>query len=357
MFSSSILDVAIGLVFVFLLLSLISSAASELIERFSKKRATFLERGIKELVGDIGSEESEAFVKAIYSHGLVNALYKGDYASASQNGELPSYIPARNFALAVLDLTKSAKELPPNVLKALGAFVELADDKVDALRQEVENWYNSAMDRVSGWYKRRSQKIVLTLGILLTILINADCIQIARRLSTDATLRQAAERLAENTAKQNPNGSAPATTPPADAKTDGTEGGSVAGALNDMKDNLAKLDGVGLPLGWERPKSLQDFGMQVVTHLPGWIITALAISLGAPFWFDVLNKIIVVRSTVKPSEKSGTEASKDATRHQAPVVVNLPATAHPAQPPAPNPAPRQDSGAGPAQGPGNGQAT
>src|SRR5215469_6758238 len=117
MFSSSILDVALGLVFVFLLLSLISSAASELIERFSKKRAVFLEKGIRELVGDIGSAESEAFVKAIYNHGLVNALYKGDFASAAKKGELPSYIPARNVALAVLDLTKSAEQLPPKVQK------------------------------------------------------------------------------------------------------------------------------------------------------------------------------------------------------------------------------------------------
>jgi hypothetical protein len=46
-------------------------------------------------------------------------------------------------------------------------------------------------------------------------------------------------------------------------------------------------------------------------HLAGWLLTALAVSLGAPFWFDTLNKIMVVRSTVKPSEKSRDEASKD----------------------------------------------
>src|SRR5215469_9490887 len=222
MFSSSILDVAIGLVFVFLLLSLISSAASELIERFSKKRALFLERGIKELVGDIGSEESEAFVKAIYSHGLVNALYKGDYASASKNGELPSYIPARNFALAVLDLTKSADQLPPNVQKALGAFVETADGRIDVLRQEVEDWYNSSMDRVSGWYKRHSQKVVLLLGITLTVLVNADCIQMARRLYTDASVRDAVNTIAARQSAQPGNPQSP-------------------GTLGDISDNLKTL--------------------------------------------------------------------------------------------------------------------
>ena len=45
--------------------------------------------------------------------------------------------------------------------------------------------------------------------------------------------------------------------------------------------------------------------------LAGWLITAIALSLGAPFWFDTLNKFMVVRGTVKPQEKSQSEKSKD----------------------------------------------
>jgi hypothetical protein len=48
-------------------------------------------------------------------------------------------------------------------------------------------------------------------------------------------------------------------------------------------------------------------------RLLGWLFTALALSLGAPFWFDLLNKFMVVRSTIKPREKSGVERSKDAS--------------------------------------------
>ncbi len=77
MFNSNILDVAVGLVFVFLLLSLISSAANELIETFLRQRAAFLEKGIKELVGGAGTQASLDFVRKIYDHGLVNALYVG----------------------------------------------------------------------------------------------------------------------------------------------------------------------------------------------------------------------------------------------------------------------------------------
>ena len=47
------------------------------------------------------------------------------------------------------------------------------------------------------------------------------------------------------------------------------------------------------------------------TKALGLLLTAFAISQGAPFWFDLLNKIIVIRSTVKPREKSGEQPSKD----------------------------------------------
>lgn len=43
----------------------------------------------------------------------------------------------------------------------------------------------------------------------------------------------------------------------------------------------------------------------------GLLFTEVALSLGAPFWFDVFNKFIVVLSTIEPREKSPEEASKD----------------------------------------------
>ncbi|MFN2598074.1 MAG: hypothetical protein ABR563_12915, partial [Pyrinomonadaceae bacterium] len=51
----------------------------------------------------------------------------------------------------------------------------------------------------------------------------------------------------------------------------------------------------------------------LLLKLFGLFLTGLAISQGAPFWFDLLNKFMVIRSTVKPKEKSPDEASKDKT--------------------------------------------
>jgi len=100
MFNSSVIDVAIGLVFVFLLLSLIASSAKEGLESFFKRRARDLEKGIQELIGGDGDQ----FIASLYDHGLINSLFTGSYATAKKTGDLPSYIPSKNFALALMDL-------------------------------------------------------------------------------------------------------------------------------------------------------------------------------------------------------------------------------------------------------------
>jgi len=324
MFNSNIIDVAIGLVFIFLLLSLICSAAHEIIEAFMKARAANLERGIQELAGS----NSQEFVSSLYDHGLINSLYKGKYAPVAKGffrrlfqryvhgPDLPSYIPSKNFALALIDLKNTGADLPQNIKDALQAFERVAGQNVALMQQHIEEWYNSSMDRVSGWYKRRSQWIVLALGLLAAIAVNADCIAIAKRLSTDSNLRQSVEHMAEGAAKTNPAN---------DPRT----------PIDRIKNDLASLDGIGLPLGRDYSlKNPRALWTAARVHWAGWLITALAVSLGAPFWFDMLNKIMVVRSTVKPSEKSGAEGSKDAK---------------PSSPPAPipdtqNPAPDQPDG-------------
>lgn len=81
--------------------------------------------------------------------------------------------------------------------------------------------------------------------------------------------------------------------------------------------NQERLKDLGLPIGWEAQGEkwpawdLGQWWKQLIAHGFGWLLTAFAISLGAPFWFDLLNKFIVIRSAVKPHEKSPEEESKD----------------------------------------------
>src|SRR6266446_9206904 len=109
MFNSQILDVAIGLIFVYLLLSLICSAANEIIEIALKKRAIDLERGIRELLVPGSDSGNPDIVRDLYNHPLINGLFAGRYENSRiasrvrwvARTALPSYIPARNFSLSL----------------------------------------------------------------------------------------------------------------------------------------------------------------------------------------------------------------------------------------------------------------
>ncbi|MDX6501386.1 MAG: hypothetical protein QOG23_4646 [Blastocatellia bacterium] len=422
MFNSQILDVAIGMIFVYLLLSLMCSAANEIIESLLKKRAKHLEQGLRELL------QNKELVAKVYNHSLVNGLFGGQYKPQSR--KLPSYIPSENFALALMDLvlpgqagsataksgaadamiSSTPSSSPPvminvggspasgaaapaptvgvtapaakpnpldplrnalqsfpytEVRQALLPLVDAAGNDAAKARQNIEDWFNSSMDRVSGWYKRRAQVMLLVIGLIVTMGVNADSIIVAKRLASDRALRESVVAAADAYAKENakaasstpsptptpaatpkPSGSPaakpsatpiaaasaptpkPSVTPDPSATPDTCVKGDCADPESPkckLKMSQCKLQELGLPIGWVLPDEPQtkwpglhfwtlDFwtgwAVQTRIHLLGWLLTALAISLGAPFWFDMLNKLIVVRGTVKPKEKSGDEPSK-----------------------------------------------
>ena len=313
MLDLQMLDVVIGTAFVYLLLSLICSAICEMIEARLKYRARDLERGIRELLKD----EKGEWAKKIYDHPLVYGLFKGEYDRDKidkQKGhyrtksDLPSYIPPRNFALALIDVvspstagngpTSSLKPLrdaidglPPYLKQALRPLVNAAGDDINKARENIEAWYNSAMERVAGWYKRHTQWILLGLGIVVTVAANADTLAIVDSLSRDSVLRAAVVAQAQADVKR----SAP--------------------SMENLGKELLSARQLGLPIGWSHVKfkqpdfTLGDYCGLVFSRIVGWIITAFAVSLGAPFWFDILNMFMVARSTIK-GKPEGNESRK-----------------------------------------------
>jgi hypothetical protein len=282
--SLSLLDVAIAMVFFFLLLSLVCSAANEIFAALLQTRARFLKRGLQRLL------ITDEFTGRLYGHALIQPLSdEVDPWFKWVHRRLPSYIPARTFALAMMDIMKSSA-VPAPVRDALDS---LAADAGNA-RQSIEDWYNVAMERVSGAYKRRTQYVLFLLGIIAAIAVNADSVAVIERLSTSKTLPAVISDAALRYASANP-GSNP---------------------QQALESTLGTLDKLGLPIGWTGPgdANLLNLDKQsAVTsvwrlfqiHWLGWLITGLAVSFGAPFWFDVLNRFMTVRSTIKPDEKEG----------------------------------------------------
>ena len=332
MFGMDMLDVAIGIAFVYLLVSLLCSAIVEAAEAVLKRRSRDLERGVIELLRD------QNLITKLYNHPLINGLYKGTYTPRTRN--LPSYIPSRSFALAIMDLL-----LSPDAAQHAGVFAAASGAKAGGLsttalvdgmtdnpdadqarhavltlvnaaagdaqkaRQNIEFWFDTSMDRVSGWYKRRAQRSLFAIGLVVAIGLNIDTVRILRELMTNKAKREAIVAIASNYAKRQQ--------PPA--------GGDINSEFAAANKQLGAL---GLPLGWPSCASCNKRQLKILDScwqgcwkynltsaggltIFGWMLTAFAVCLGAPFWFDLLNKFIVVRSTVKPREKSGTEGPKE----------------------------------------------
>jgi hypothetical protein len=363
---SDALEVAIGLTFVFLLISLAMTACVEVIESYAKVRGRKLFESITELLGDPARVKSglEA-ARAIYSHPMLQGIFRGNIESALRLKTLPSYVPSRNFALALIDQALHARLNPDTstvaTLPVHGSFadrlrlaaeriqndhlrqaviqaVEVGGNDIELVCQHLEGWYDSAMDRVSGAYKRRSQRIQFYLGLVGAVLLNVNTLAIAESLSKDAALRRAVVSQVE-----------------AGMKAPTEEQNSATGAI-------ARIDRLGLPIGWsegaittlllpvtkknlaEIPTSVRPF-MEVVQPVLGWgqivlgyLLTALAITLGAPFWFDILNRLMVIRATVKPREKSQEEGSEDRAESEVSTVAIVQAPVRPAAPPTAPPA-------------------
>ncbi|MFL5403890.1 MAG: hypothetical protein ACJ8BF_13845 [Gemmatimonadales bacterium] len=249
---------------------------------------------------------SSSPVAALYQHPLIAGLRPISLLTGSR---LPSYIPADTFATALLDLVGSpeagpprslqsiregARKLPPQLQKPLTVFIDQAGDSVQELQLSISRWFSDAMERVSGVYKRRTQLVILVIAFITTIGMNADTVHIWRTLSKDATVRAAVLSAAQAYS---------AAAGPGDgvkAKAEQAASSGLPVAIARIDSALARIDSLaayGVPLGWRDA----TFAWSTV---PGWLLTALAISLGAPFWFDMLNKVMNVRAAGRaPEEK------------------------------------------------------
>jgi hypothetical protein len=308
MAGSGILDVAIGLLLAYLTLSLICSQINELIARAFAMRSNDLENGIRRMLND---PNGTGLAEQLYEHPLIVSLSprrKGLTLSRfAGGGGKPSYIPAGIFATALLDLLTFGDPPAANsaaavraalaniqgadpdvkfVKQSLGSllrFVEVAGDDLGSLRTDTEAWFNETMDRVSGWYKRKVQLVTLAVALVFSVVLNADTLLYANGLWQDAALRASAVAAAQGAVRQ----------------------GLPAGTdINQLEQTFLELQ---FPIGWSADPSDPR---RVPTDAPAWLakivgllLTTIAISQGAPFWFDLLSKLVNLRATGPPESK------------------------------------------------------
>jgi len=339
-----ILEIIIGIVFVMLLFSLLATTLMETLSGIFALRGRNLKKALRHILAHEGDDslfkefqESELYKqlasKNRFGTGyrppsyvssnafwmiMSNLLFKGTdnnlqkvrdrVLDLAEKGKVGSHL--RRVILQLLDETERSDnaERQTDRLRASVEFIQNEDvknqiiayadgveTKIDAFKNNIEGWYDNVMDRTSGWYKRQTQAILFGIGISIAVSFNADVLSIYNQLSADPQLAielaDKAQAFIEREDREN-------------TFNNGNPSSEEASLSQQDLDKLRTLirqdiEGIKSPLGigW----SIVNFEEMNLTSwllkLAGWIVTAFGVMLGAPFWFDLLRKIVNIRNT------------------------------------------------------------
>lgn len=311
--ASAIIEVAIGLVVTWLVISLATSQLQEFLVELFSWRSIFLKNQIRNML-----HQQDAVVEKLYSHPLLQALHtnwllrfprgpveisKSIFAKAALDVFLNLPQPSAKAGGEVSASLLSSQDLVGTIRKSMEYLSMGNDPKRQALAQTVkslapmldaegfdipgkleetlkniEAWFEAAMDRATRTYKKYAGLVALIIGLLLAYYFNIDTIHITRQLWVQPTMRQAIVAQAGNL-------------------TPGDEAG--------LNNTIAKINNLPVPIGWSADTIPPDPNARFLRYF-GWLLTGLAAAQGAPFWFDVLKKLSGLRSQVsQPSEPVG----------------------------------------------------
>lgn len=311
MSDSIALNVVISLVFIYSLYSLLVTTLNEIIASFFNLRAKTLEKGIRRMLTDNG-DKVNTIVDAFYKQPAIKYL-------GENNTKKPSYLTSASFSHALVylctDLAAGATDAQAQLLTGIqeikkvnpetGKFLERLynDASGDLLKfQELsEKWFNETMDRATGWYKKQTQKITLFVAFVVALTFNVDTIGIVKNLSANPKLATEVMEMADKYAKATKD-NAIVTTKEADEQIRISFANAQKLVAN--KSNIQNANSI-LGLGW---KDIKD-ATALLCSILGCVITALAISLGAPFWFDLLNKLMQLRGSKKIEDSTPTSVT------------------------------------------------
>jgi hypothetical protein len=286
-----VLEVALGLLFIYLVFSLVASALQELVATLVGWRAVYLEKGLRQLLQG-STADGNPLLDELLDHPRIQELVS--VSRLRKTRPLPSYISARTFSLTLLDTIAPPGEgepshslvarartevarLPESAAKRkLSGILEVAGDDIAHVRTEIEHWYDDAMNRVSGWYKRHSHVWLLVFGVLVVSAWNVDTLHVVDRLWNDKTTRAAVVAQADRAAGSD--------------------------SLDKVANDFGGVTSLQLPIGWTSgdasdPRAFP--GSIDVWRVLGLLLTAAAVSFGAPFWFEALSKLGSLRTAAK----------------------------------------------------------
>lgn len=330
MLGSEFLDVAIGLVFVYLSCSLVCSAINECFIRLLNVRSKDLENQLKDLL------KNPELVEKIYNHPMVKGVTSKTFLDKLMNRTSVNHIDPKVFTTVLSDLVCTAEtedkdniiaalevlyketgadKKVNNILKSIATVVKAEakefGDQIKEFQAKAETWFDDAMIQMSKLYKRRTRFIIFFIALPLCWIMNVDSIVIAENLYKDDDMRaqvvSAAENLAdiqEKISPKNDNAADPKATDAMEALKK-----QITKAENEVKDMKANFEKLDIPIGWDNQTEIKRVKKYEGSTFYYWLfkilgilLTTIAVSMGAPFWIDLLKRMIGFRKTLKGKE-------------------------------------------------------
>jgi len=321
----ALLEVAVGLVFTWLVLSVATVQAQDSIGRLLNWRANFLEQSIGNML------KNPALVSELYNEPLIEALGEMDKKGRIKK---PTNIPNATFAAALLGVIMNAgrsgeapvesmsiaqiragvkrlKEESPELARALDRVLPGLEneslelqDTLAKYHKNIANWFDTVMNQASGWYKARAQTWAFILGLVIALIFHIDTLHITHQLWREPTLRAVIVAQAQS-----------------QGQTDQQE-------ITNITETFESL---AIPVGWStvplennsscmwpprainKPAYWSVGECRELSNLPAWgdawgwvvklfglVVSGFAAMQGAPFWFDILRKLVGFREKTQP---------------------------------------------------------
>lgn len=320
-----LLDVVIGLSLIYTFLSLLSSELTQIVTTVLRWRGKHLQRGITTLLGEpLALRRNPQQFKNTITGKLYQSSLMASIAQPVRSGKraiLPAYISSEVFADALLEVlqhlpdleaeepqlqqdasqsvrtltgllakVEHSSQLPPRLkdnldrmAKRAQASTDQAEQQMEQFRHEIMLWYEQSTSRIARTYQHHVKAFTILLSSVLAILINADTLYMLRRISENTATRTV---IIQNAVQ--------------------IEGCQTDLSSDNCMNRMASLlDNTTIPIGWHPVVRQTQFprlnAFYLSRALLGWLLTGIAISMGARFWFQLLNKFIHVEDTEEQS--------------------------------------------------------
>jgi hypothetical protein len=283
----TILSVAIGLILVLLLMSILSSTVHDIIGLFLQLRGKHLQATLKDMLGSgmFANFKDHPFYKQLHGRAWLD------------KNTLPTWVKKETFRAILHDevlkldgnnlAEKIASVENKELREVLQFLVRESRDSVQSLKHNVDDWFEQVMERASDYYAGATKWRLFFIGLVLAGALNADTIGIYQRLSTNTELREKLVAAAEKIAAAD---TIPAIQRDSNlTKYIGNASQFMGTQINDLQSPLG--------LGWNEPLQGHDI-MYWLFKILGIILTGIAVTFGASFWFELLKKILSVKNTI-----------------------------------------------------------